>query len=268
MSQPCLGPHMTLAPRMAIVAMATLAVSMPLRRALGQPAASPGERLIQQMHDRYAGRWFRTLTFQQSTTVTRNDSTVVTTWYESVRAPDRLRIDVGDPQLGNGMLYTADSSIVLRGGRVVRALPEGNPFLPFVVGVYTQPVATTLAQLRPWQFDLSKAHDDMFDGARVVVVGAERGDTIHPQFWVSRDRLLLVRMIVPLGADTYDIALRKYAEFAGSWVAMRIEMASGQMKQSEDYTNVRVNPDLSSNLFDPSSWTTARHWHAPGSGPR
>jgi hypothetical protein len=33
-----------------------------------------------------------------------------------------LRIDQGDPSLGNGALYTADSLYVMRGGKVVRSM--------------------------------------------------------------------------------------------------------------------------------------------------
>ena len=47
-----------------------------------------------------------------------------TTWYEAQSGP-RLRIDIGDPTLGNGVLYTADSLYVVRGGKVVRSQAEG-----------------------------------------------------------------------------------------------------------------------------------------------
>src|SRR5204862_7842944 len=71
-----------------------------------------GTALLARMHDRYAGRWFHTLTFVQRTTQRRPDGTFqVTTWYEAQRGP-RLRIDIGDPALGNGALYTADSLYV------------------------------------------------------------------------------------------------------------------------------------------------------------
>ena len=77
----------------------------------GAPTSEPadGRALLGGMHDRYDGKWFRTMTFVQRTTQRRPDGTEqVTTWYEAQRGP-RLRIDFGDPALGNGALYTADS---------------------------------------------------------------------------------------------------------------------------------------------------------------
>src|SRR3982751_2746392 len=73
-----------------------------------------GVELLTRMHDAYAGKWYRTLTFVQKTTVTRPTGVVDTsTWYEALKSPDRLRIDFGDPSKGNGALYTTDSLYVV-----------------------------------------------------------------------------------------------------------------------------------------------------------
>jgi hypothetical protein len=229
-----------------------------------------GIDVLRAMHDRYEGKWFKTLTFKQATTVTRPDGTTnVTTWYEAVRSPRLLRIDFGEPSAGNGVLYTPDSVIAIRAGKVVRARAEGNPFLPFVVGVYTQPLDTTIAQLAPWKFDLSKLSRATFEGRAVYVVGADSGSDTTPQFWVDIDRLILVRMIVPLGTTSpYDIRLLNYRKLGDSWVAMHISMLqNGKEVQAEDYTDARIDTPLAPDFFAPEKWTTAPHWHtsAPGS---
>src|SRR5579859_2108183 len=70
-----------------------------------------GAEIVQQMHDKYAGKWFKTLTFvQQTTRKTKAGTDTVQTWYESASLPGRLRIDVGKPSAGNGVLYTHDST--------------------------------------------------------------------------------------------------------------------------------------------------------------
>ena len=75
------------------------------------------------MHDRYAGRWFNSLTFIQKTTVRRPDGTEnVSTWYEAMLG-SRLRIDMGEPSLGNGAL----SIIGGRGDEVVGQLCGDRP---------------------------------------------------------------------------------------------------------------------------------------------
>jgi hypothetical protein len=70
-----------------------------------------GAEIIQSMHDRYAGKWFKTLTFvQQTSRKTKAGKDTVETWYESASLPGRLRIDRGSPSAGNGVLYTRDSN--------------------------------------------------------------------------------------------------------------------------------------------------------------
>ena len=232
-----------------------------------------GRAILEQMHARYAGQWFSNLTFEQATTVRKPDGgQTVTTWYEAVQAPGRLRIDISDPAAGNGMLYTGDSTYVVRREAVARAEAEGNPFLPFVVGVYTQPVERTLKELAPWKFDLSRVRLDRFDNRPVYVVGAKSPtDLSSPQFWVDTARLVVVRMIVRLGpeatAKAYDIRLEKYVPVGKSWLATHIVMQSdGVVRQTEDYSDWQIDRPLSQDLFDASRWTTAPHWRASGVG--
>jgi uncharacterized protein (TIGR02246 family) len=230
-----------------------------------------GRAIIERMHARYAGQWFSNLTFEQATTVrTPSGGQTVTTWYEAVQAPGRLRIDISDPAAGNGMLYTADSTYVVRRGAITRTSAEGNPFLPFVVGVYTQPAERTLRELAPWKFDLSRVRLDRFDDRPVYVVGASSpGDLSSPQFWVDTARLVVVRMILRLGRDTaakpFDIRLEKYVPVGKSWLATHIVMQSdGVVRQTEDYSDYQIDRPLSPELFDAARWSTAPHWRAPG----
>jgi hypothetical protein len=66
-------------------------------------------------------------------------SPAVATWFESLRHTDahgtQLRIDIGAPSLGNGMLYTADSAWVFRDGKLTTTRGQGNEFLPMIEGV-------------------------------------------------------------------------------------------------------------------------------------
>ena len=192
------------------------------------------------MHDAYDGKWFKTLTFVQKTTLTRPNGVVDTsTWYEALKSPDRLRIDFGDPSKGNGALYTADSLYVVRGGKVTRAIADGNPFLPFVAGVYDQPLQTTLRQLAPYRFDLSRIRAETWQGQPVYVVGAASPqDLDSPQFWIERDRLQPVRILVKLSpapdAKPNDIRLESYVPLGGGWLATRVLiMEGGVVRQAE-----------------------------------
>ena len=230
----------------------------------GEPA--DGRAVLARMHDRYEGRWFNTLTFVQRTTQYRPDGTSqISTWYEAQRGP-RLRIDVGDPSAGNGALYTADSLYVLRAGKVVRTMAEGNPFLPLIVGVYTQPLDQTIAQIAPYKVDLSRIHTQDFEGKPTYVVGsASPSDTTSPQFWVERDRLIVTRFLLPLIPSpdnrVQDVRLENNVAVGGGWLATRVRMLDkGKPMQTEEYSDWRVNVPLPESFFQAEHWSEGEHW--------
>jgi len=233
-----------------------------------QRAPTSGTDVLQRMHDAYAGKWYHTLTFTQKTTQYRGDSPVVSTWYESLRHTDangtQLRIDLGDPKLGRGMLYTADSTWRIADSKVSQIVGSGNEFLPLIEGVYMQPVARTVAELKTTGVDMSKVTTGQDDGRPVWIVGASTpSDTTSPQFWVDSDRKVVVRMILSpaSNAPPMDIHLDKYVPLANGWLATKVTMlVGGKPRQTEEYSDWKANVDLPAGLFDPATWSTAPHW--------
>ena len=218
-----------------------------------------GTELVTRMHDRYAGRWYNTVTFTQTTTQQLPNGTErISTWHEALRAPGILRIDVGAPADGNVVIYTRDSSYRVRSGKLVRAEPDANPFMPFVVTMYHVPAAETLGELARWNFDLSRIRADTLDGRPTWVVGAaDAADTTSPQFWVDAERLVATRIIVApeAMAPVMDISLRGYQPLGGGWIATDVDIRmGGKSVQREQYADLRANVDLPPSMFDPHQW--------------
>src|SRR5215831_16554908 len=86
--------------------------------ACAQTISSPAE-LVKAMHDRYAGKWYRTLSFgQQSITHKADGTTSTEIWHESLLLPGSLRIQIGDPAAGNGMLFAKNQLSIFRDGKL------------------------------------------------------------------------------------------------------------------------------------------------------
>src|ERR687891_2552389 len=86
----------------------------------GAGADSTGEQVLQAMHERYAGKWPRNVTFVQKSSFIEGDSVVRTeTWYEAIE-PGKLRIDIAPIENGNGLLFRSDSLYQFKGDSLTR----------------------------------------------------------------------------------------------------------------------------------------------------
>jgi hypothetical protein len=224
---------------------------------------SDGESLIRAMHDRYAGLWYHTATFQQRTTIYRGETPIVQTWYESMMLPGRLRIDVGSPSAGNGTLFRQDSTYFMSGGRIASADTGFNDLLVLGFDVYMQPPEQTISILRHLGFQLSRIHSDDFGGKAVYVVGAtSRYDTTSKQFWVERDRLLFVKtQSTNSNRQTNAVLFLDYVPAGKTWMARQVWQYIGVTPRvHEEYSDIKTDVDLDPGLFDSRTWSTARHW--------
>jgi hypothetical protein len=222
-----------------------------------------GETLLREMHERYAGRWYTSLATTLSVTLrTRTGSEFRQSWYESRAVPGRLRLDIGPPADGNGSLVRGDTTWSVQARRVAAPRVEVNDRLVLTADVYSQPPARTATQLRLAGYDLSRIHEGTWQGVAVWIVGAGSGDSTTRQFWVERDRLLPVRMIIPGAQGRTDVRLREWQPAGGGWVATVVEeYLDGALRSRATAATVRHDLPLDARLFLPASFTTAPHWH-------
>lgn len=239
----------------------------------GSPAPAPaparlainsGSDVVRAMHDSYAGKWYRNLTFKQVTTIwTPTGGQLVQTWYEAGAIPGRLRIDTDT--LGGGVIYARDSIFAFQNGRLARADTGMNPLMVLGFDVYGQDAARSATVLRHLGYDLTKLGEGTWKGRPVWIVGAAPGDTTTAQFWVDKERLVFVRGIEPRGRNLIDFRFDKYVAHGDGWVAEEVwQYVNGKPRVHEEYSNVRVNVPLTDAIWDPKQWGTTRGWWKTG----
>ncbi|GJG86708.1 hypothetical protein tb265_18890 [Gemmatimonadetes bacterium T265] len=238
--------------------------SAPAPAAAPAPAPASGPSLLEAMRARYAGRWYRTLTFTQRTTLVGRDGRERhEVWAEALEVPGRLRID-RDSTLRSGTLFANDSQYVVRDGRVIAGVAGYNPLLVLGFDVYGQPASRTEAALRTLGFPSRPVREDRWEGRPVWVVGGAPGDLHSPQYWIDQERLVFVRLLEPTAGDTTkttDFRFGDYRAMGGGWVAARVEGYTGGTRTLlEEYDGLRTDVALDPALFDARRWTTARHW--------
>jgi hypothetical protein len=225
------------------------------------PRAQPknGQELIAQMRARYHGKWYRTLTFTQKTTLPNGK---IETWYEALQLPGKLRIDIAPLDSRNTILFREDSVYQFEHGVLKSAKALVHPLMLLGFDVYQAPVEETVHKLQGLNFDLSKLHQREWQGRKTYVVGAERGDTASPQFWIDAVRLYFVRSFEPSKQNPgviNETRFEKYVPLAGGWVETEVHFLSdGSQRAKEEYSDWKANVELNPGIFDP------RVWVAPG----
>lgn len=223
-----------------------------------------GEAALAAMHHRYRDTWYKTLTFtQESTTYNADGTTKVDTWHEALLLPGKLRVDVGDPSANNGMLLVDGTLTGFRNGKPSHTRPFINMLLLLGFDVYRQAPETTIEMVKGEGIDLSKFHEDTWNGKPAYVVGAEKGDLQSKQFWIEKERLLFVRLIDPDQAGAkklQDIRFANYGQANGGWVAARVELyEDDKLVFSEDYSDIRSDVKLDPAVFDSRQFAST-HW--------
>ena len=226
----------------------------------GTAAPRSGEELIRQMHARYTGRWYRTVTFVQTTTFPDKPAE---TWYEAGTIPGKLRIDVAPLDSMNAFMFVGDSSYVFKGGQRVAAQEDRNLLMTLGFDVYGQAPEVTIAQLEAQHVDLSRIREDTWQGAKVWVVGAAKGDTASAQFWIEQDRLLFVRLIEPHKSiknpdappKLLDVTFEGYQPLGKGWIETEVVIrVDGKEVQRERYANIKADVALQPDLYDTKAY--------------
>lgn len=220
--------------------------------------------LIRAMHDKYAGSWFRTATFvQRNTRYLPSGAADTSTWLEALRVPGALRIDIEPLAQRNGILFARDSQFIIGSGQLTRGIPSVHPLMVLGFDVYADPPERTIARIKSLGFDMTKMHEDVWQGRPVYVVGAVASDLRRRQFWIDRQRLVFVRMLQPDRdtTKTSEIRFNNYRGLGGGMIAPEVVfLVDGKPNFIERYEDIRADPPLADAVFDPRGWNAVPHW--------
>ncbi|MBS1530981.1 MAG: hypothetical protein JSU01_11775 [Bacteroidetes bacterium] len=152
--------------------------------------------LLQKMYHRYHGKWHSTRSFNQTTEMYRKDTLFKTqTWYEHILYPDKLRIDFDSLKSGNGIIFRADSTYVLKDHKLFRSVKNENELIFFLGGMYFVPFDQVLSHFKDLHYDLAKFHTDTWKGKPVYVIGSDKADEKVNQLWIDQEKLVAVRFL-------------------------------------------------------------------------
>lgn len=216
--------------------------------------AQKGMATLEKMHKKYAGKWYKTFQFTQTTEFYRNDSLRGSaTWYETAHFPYDFRIDIGDPQNGNAVIYREDSTYYFQKAQLRRTEAGTNPFTFLLGGMYAVSLDAAKAKLKSQGYDLDKGYATEWNGRRTWVVGAaEKTDTVSKQFWVDAEELYLVRTIEIEDGRRMDARMTGHTKVGNGWSETHVMIyIDNKLLQVEKYADLRGDQTVDDRLFDP-----------------
>lgn len=222
--------------------------------------ATSGSGLITAMHDRYDGKYLKSMSFlQNNTAYTTTGQEQKSQWYEHIEIPGKLRIAFLPASQKSGLVQINDRVASFDNGIRVDFRPSVNPLLLLTADVYVAPVTAIMRGLDSLHVSADLIRDDTWEGQPVYVVGARVGDTTSNQMWVDRDQLRLVRFIqtqkVGERTTVSDIRVQGYKEIGGFDVPTEfLVIRNGRPVWREEYANVRINADFPPGTFDQARW--------------
>lgn len=219
--------------------------------------------MFRAIRERYGGRWYSTLSFTgENTRWTTTGRASTGRWAEYVSVPGKLRIEFLPWSTRSGVLFEGGEVHTFDNGRRIDSRSQAHPLLILMADIYALSPDAGLAALRNLGVATQRFRETSWRGRRVFVVGGERGDTTSTQAWFDAEGLVPVRWIQSETRDgrtsVGDTRLGNYRRVSGYLIPHEITgFRDGRRVLREVYTNVRVNPTLSAQLFDPARWSEA-----------
>ena len=214
---------------------------------------APGSReVLQKMHDLYYGKWYTTRSFGQVTGIYRHDSLVQTQyWHEHIKLPGLLRIDFGKPDSGNAVIFRDDSSYVFRRFRKVAVRPYDGDLMLMLGDMYFYSVDSVMRQFQTYGYDLTKCHEDTWNGQGVYVLGASRGEDSVNQVWVEKTHYTVVRFIRQDAGTREEGRFEQYVPLGGGYSETLVHFyINDHLVQTEQYEHLSAGEPMDDSLFD------------------
>lgn len=213
---------------------------------------SDGNELIKAMHKAYAPeKWYKYFTFSQNMEFYRNDSvTRKDVWHEAY-APGSLIIKFGSKDSKDGVLFSNFKATSFSQGSEPKSAQRVHDLLLVGLDVYFFDPIRTCKILDSLGYNMSKIHEETFEGRKVFVVGAEKGDTTSKQFWIDAERLYMHRIIYDQKGKINDVIFADYTKMENYWMSKTIIFkTNGKLGLIERYYDIKFPKSLPPDWFD------------------
>jgi len=222
----------------------------------GKVKYTDGKALIKAMHKAYSpNKWYKYFTFSQNMEFYRNDSVIRKDVWHEAYSPGSLVIKFGSKNSKDGVLFSNFMVHSFEQGKDPRSAQRAHDLLLVGLDVYFYDPEKTIKILDSLGYCTSKIHEDVFEGRKVYVVGADKGDLESKQFWIDAERLYMHRIIYDQKGKINDVVFGDYINMDGYWMSKTIIFkTNGKLGLIERYYDIKFPKVINQDWFDPKKF--------------
>ena len=220
-----------------------------------------GNDVITAMHKAYAGdKWYRYFTFSQESHMYKDGKEEkMEVWHEAATFPGKLLIKFKTKDSKDGVIFANHMVYGFAEGKEPVSKPRIHDLLIAAFDVYFLKPEVTAHLFDSLGYNLNKTREDIFDGRKVYVVGADKNDSTSNQFWIDAERMYLHRIIYKQGKGVSDCVFGNYQKIQNYWVAKTVSFKQdGVLVMVENYFDIKFPKTLSADLFDPKKFNEVK----------
>ncbi|MGH2645946.1 MAG: hypothetical protein ACRDE8_00195 [Ginsengibacter sp.] len=217
----------------------------------------PGSiEVLKKMYDRYSGKWYKTFSFNQTTEVYRNDSLKRTEiWYENIEFPNNFRIDFGNPDSGNAVIFKNDSSYLFKKSQKADVRPDNDDLLFLLGGMYFYSFNDVIAKMKLFGYDLDRFHEDTWKEKPVYVIGALNDQDSVNQIWIEKENFSPVRLLKYENNTKEEALFENHVKLEGGFTETLVYFyINNKLIQVEKYHDLKGNAEIDPAIFDPENF--------------
>lgn len=212
-----------------------------------------GNDLINQMYKKWSGKWYKNFTFEQNVYYYKDNKIIKEDiWQEVINSPANLHIRFNGFETNNGMIFRNDSIYYFTNGEITKKEHRVHHLLLLGFDVYFYKPSESIQKLKTLGFDLSKTYQSNWQNREVYIVGADNNsDLTSSQFWIDKERLYLVRVILNTNGIVREVEMNNYTLIENNWVATDIVFkTNNEVTMIEKYFNIKFPKFIDGSLFD------------------
>ncbi|MDD4234846.1 MAG: hypothetical protein PHF99_02390 [Bacteroidales bacterium] len=213
------------------------------------------DMLVNAMIEKYDGRWFKEISFEQTTSFYKEGEIFNTeSWYETYQYPGKLLIEYDKFGSGSGQLYRNDSIYLFTNHKLDTAYPLVHSLVFLTMDLYHLDKKFAIKRISDMGFDISKFRTDKFNDVPVYVVGSSVSDDNLDQFWVDKEKLIVVKMIKNTNKGIQVVELDDYRELNGyGLIEQQVRFyLNDELYMTEKYYNIEIPENNIDTYFEPN----------------